>query len=70
MLTCRQATDLVTAHLDDAMGTWQKIEYRLHLVVCPSCRVHLAKMRELIAALPHVRSDRDIPERFFRSLGK
>ena len=62
MLTCRRVAEMVTAHLEGALGSWQDLRFRFHLLVCPSCRTHLGKMERLIRALPHVSDHSKTPD--------
>jgi len=51
MHTCRDLTEEVTEYLEHRMGWWQRMMFKLHVTLCPPCRVYLAQVDATIAAL-------------------
>ncbi|HEB56359.1 MAG TPA: zf-HC2 domain-containing protein [Gammaproteobacteria bacterium] len=47
MLTCKQATELASKSLDKKLSFRQRIELRLHLLMCRQCRNYLAQLHIL-----------------------
>lgn len=54
MLTCREIANKVTDYLDDSVSTMTKMEFKLHVLMCKNCRIHLKKMLTLINSLEHL----------------
>jgi anti-sigma factor RsiW len=48
-LVCRQAVELVTDYLEDALSQTQRRRFEEHLASCPDCPEYLAQMRAVIA---------------------
>jgi anti-sigma factor RsiW len=48
-LVCRQAVELVTDYLEDALSQTQRRRFEKHLASCPDCPEYLAQMRAVIA---------------------
>ncbi len=70
MLNCRDVASLVTEYLESAMGPWRKANIRLHLLLCPDCRIHVNKMRKLVDALKQVPPTNRVSEEALESLHK
>ena len=51
MLTCKDASHLITEGQDRRLGPWERIGLRLHLWMCDSCRLFEKQMRYLRQAL-------------------
>ena len=47
-LVCRQAVELVTDYLEDALSRRARRRFEAHLAGCPHCTEYLAQMREII----------------------
>jgi anti-sigma factor RsiW len=64
-LACREVVELVTAYLDDALGTGDRERFEEHLAFCDGCANYLEQMRTTIRlagdaeiALPAALEDR------------
>ena len=53
-LVCRQAVDLVTAYLEDALDARDRSRLEAHLADCPHCLEYLVQIRITIDALGQV----------------
>ncbi|HEY7946894.1 MAG TPA: zf-HC2 domain-containing protein [Acidimicrobiales bacterium] len=47
-LVCRQAVELVTDYIEDALSRSDRRRFELHLADCPHCTEYLALMRTTI----------------------
>jgi anti-sigma factor RsiW len=56
-LVCREAVELLTAYLEDALDPAQRARLEDHLAGCPHCTEYLAQMRVTIAALGRIAPD-------------
>lgn len=52
MLTCRDVTELVTDYAEGRLGLVQGIRFRMHIGMCPRCRLYLRQVRAVVAAAP------------------
>jgi anti-sigma factor RsiW len=59
-LVCRQAVELMTDYLEDALSSRDRARLEGHLAECPHCTEYLAQIRHLIAAAGHIAPD-DLP---------
>lgn len=50
-LTCRELVEVVNDYLEDEMAAAERLRFERHLDLCAHCVVHLAQMRETIAAV-------------------
>ena len=62
MLTCHEVSAAVTDYLEGALPGSERLLFRLHVALCPDCRRHLGKMRELVLALARLPPG-DVPAR-------
>lgn len=53
-MTCRQAVELMTDYLEDAMDERARGRFERHLARCPACTAYLAQMKETVRALGHL----------------
>lgn len=51
MITCKQATELVSQGLDRQLSLTERVGLRLHLVICVGCRRTQAQFRFLRKAI-------------------
>ena len=51
VLTCRQAVELVTEHLEGALPDVDRARFEPHLAGCDACTAYLEQMRATIGAL-------------------
>lgn len=61
-MDCRQATELLSAYVDDALDPVTKAEVEEHLAGCPTCATELASLRtylEAMSSLSPVRAPAD-----------
>jgi anti-sigma factor RsiW len=56
-VVCRQAVELVTDYLEDALSRGDRRRFEAHLADCPYCREYLAQMRATIALTGTVQPD-------------
>ena len=59
-LVCRQAVELMTDYLEDALSGREPARLEDHLAKCPHCTEYLAQIRDVIAAAGHVEPE-DLP---------
>jgi hypothetical protein len=50
-MMCRDVVDLTTDHAEGALSPWKRLSFRLHLAICPYCRVHTKQVETTIATL-------------------
>ena len=53
-IVCRQAVELVTDYLENALSPSDRARFEDHLKDCPHCTEYLAQMRRTIAAVGRV----------------
>ena len=53
-LVCRQAVELVTDYLEDALSARDRARFEAHLADCPHCSAYLEQIRATIDALGRV----------------
>ena len=53
-IVCRQAVDLVTAYLEDALSARDRERFEAHLEGCPHCTEYLAQMRRTLAIMGRI----------------
>jgi len=56
-LVCRQAVELVTDYLEDALDRRGRRRFEKHLAGCPHCTEYLAQMRATIALTGRITAD-------------
>ena len=61
-VVCRQAVELVTDYLEDALGRRDRARFEAHLDQCPHCREYLAQMRLTIDAMGRIEPESLAPE--------
>ena len=54
---CREAVELVTDYLEDALSPAQRRRFEAHLAHCPDCPEYLAQMRAIVALAGRVTPD-------------
>ena len=55
MMTCREATCLLTEEREGQLSAWTRLRYRMHLGICPRCRAYARgydQVLEALASLP------------------
>lgn len=63
MLKCQEVVQQADALLADELNLRQRIELRLHLLMCVHCRRYVRQLRKLVAAIPGMHglaSDEDV----------
>ena len=53
-IVCREAVELVTAYLDDALEPAQRAALERHLAACPHCSEYFAQIRTVQQTAAHV----------------
>ena len=51
MLTCKQITELVTAYAEGQLKLMDRIRFRLHIGMCPHCKVYVRQLQATAKAL-------------------
>ena len=61
-IVCRQAVELVTAYLEDALSARDRVRFEAHLAGCPHCSEYLDQMRRTLAIVGRIEPDALEPE--------
>ena len=61
-IVCRQAVELVTAYLEDALSTRDRVRFEAHLAGCPHCSEYLDQMRRTLAIIGRIEPEVLAPE--------
>lgn len=61
-VVCRQAVELVTDYLEDALSRRDRARFEAHLDQCPHCREYLAQIRLTIDAMGRIEPESLAPE--------
>ena len=61
-IACRQAVELVTAYLEEALSARDRARFEAHLEGCPHCTEYLDQMRRTLAAMGRIEPDALDPE--------
>jgi anti-sigma factor RsiW len=56
-VVCREAVELVTDYLEDALSQAQRRRFEAHLAHCPDCPEYLAQMRTIVALAGSITPD-------------
>jgi len=51
MISCKEATRLVSQGLDRKLGAWAGLRLRLHLAICDACSAFTKQMKFLRRAI-------------------
>ena len=51
MMTCREATCVLTEQREGTLSGWTRFRYRVHLGMCSSCRAYVRGFDQLLQAL-------------------
>ena len=51
MITCKQITEGASEHLEGKTSLWQRLNYRMHLLLCVHCRRYFKQFRLTISTL-------------------
>jgi len=51
MLSCKDATNSLSDHIDAELSFFDRISMRLHFLVCSDCKRAAANMRSLVASM-------------------
>ena len=62
MMKCKDLGALTTEYFDRALGLADRVQFKIHMTACPSCRVHVQKMQQLISNLKSIPDDAELPE--------
>jgi len=57
MLTCKQASQLISQSLDHPLSWVQRLQLRLHLLICTPCTRFRQQLKLLRRALQNIRSN-------------
>ena len=61
-IACRQAVELVTAYLEDALSSRDRARFEAHLEGCPHCTEYLDQMRRTLAVMGRIEPEAIDPE--------
>jgi anti-sigma factor RsiW len=61
-LVCREAVELVTDYLEDALHGPERARLEAHLAVCPHCSEYLAQMRRTLKLVGRIEPEALEPE--------
>jgi anti-sigma factor RsiW len=61
-IVCRQAVELVTDYLEEALSRRQRRRFDRHLAGCPNCTEYLAQMRATVSITGRITPDDLSPE--------
>lgn len=56
-IVCRQAVDLVTAYLEDALPSRDRARFEAHIADCPHCSEYLDQMKRTLEVLGRIEPD-------------
>ena len=66
MMTCKDINALVTDFLEHSMTLWDRIRFRIHMVMCTNCRNHVHKMEHMVDAMGSIPDDTQVPEEMLK----
>lgn len=61
-IACRQAVELVTAYLEDALPARDRARFESHLQGCPHCTEYLEQMRHTLEVMGRIEPEALDPE--------
>ena len=64
LLTCKEASRIVSQGLDRRFGFAERVSVRVHLAICGGCRAfsrQLGFLRTAVSRLPHAGGESDKP---------
>ena len=61
-VVCREAVELVTDYLEDALPRRDRERFEAHLAECPHCREYLEQIRRTIAVAGRIEPEELEPE--------
>jgi len=56
MLTCKQASKLISQSLDHPLSWSERVRLKLHLIICDACTQFKQQLNLLRTALQHIRN--------------
>lgn len=51
MLTCKEVTEMASAHLDRELSRFDRLRVQVHLAMCRHCRTYVNQLWQLVQAL-------------------
>lgn len=54
MMNCHDLTVLVTEYLEGKLTLWQRMQFDVHVAMCPPCRHFLDQLKETSRVVGHV----------------
>ncbi len=48
-LTCRQVEEFLMDYLEERLGFWKTLQFRVHLLMCPNCSKYFQEYKNTIA---------------------
>lgn len=71
MLTCKELTELVSAHIEGRLDLGDALQFHVHRAMCGDCREYVRQMaltRETLAGLGDLQMDQSSVEAFLTVL--
>ncbi|RPG25173.1 MAG: hypothetical protein CBC10_008645 [Gammaproteobacteria bacterium TMED50] len=57
MMSCRQVCDSASEIADGNLAAWQRLQVRIHLLICKYCRRYIRQLNMMVGAI----QDREQP---------
>ncbi len=57
MLTCKQASQLVSQSLDRPLSWSERVQLKLHLLICDACRHFKQQLNQLLIAIQQLKNE-------------
>lgn len=54
MLSCREVTEAASDYLEQELGSWARLQLRMHLAMCRHCRRYMRQLKAAIGLLRHI----------------
>ncbi|MDH5545557.1 MAG: zf-HC2 domain-containing protein [Gammaproteobacteria bacterium] len=54
MLSCKDITQMASDYRDHHMGVWQRMQFRVHLMMCTHCRRFMYQLETTIGSISRI----------------
>ena len=61
MISCKDISRLVTDFLEGALSFMTRVQFRMHLLLCPDCKCHVEKIGMMTRSLGSLPADDEFP---------
>jgi hypothetical protein len=61
MLKCRDVLEQADAYLDQQLSGWQRLQFKLHLLLCRNCRRYIKNLQLTQQVSQQVRLSQTVP---------